>query len=536
MALSVLASVKATSTPALADRRGRGYVRPKSPKLGNFNRLYQAIPQFKDRFPDLCSDLANSPPIPSITLDLKGLGLIKIDDDILQGVSPGCQQIDGATTTDDDSPARDSILSADVAGSSRDSTPASTPATPGGRGAKGRLTCELEHTPVIANSENEDDVQQRNVGIGVQATQQKHITDQETFFPPFIPPVIANPNEPVYLAQLQREERIVIAKLAAQHLWSPVAEPFGVCWDINGDFFPGYHQPIIINPWVQRKPGQIYLKPVSKNSIDVLYRVDKQTQLRIAKAKMDASYVVDSLLRASSSLPALEPIHVFVDLSNIIIGFYNCLKAKRGVAANKRVQAPPFFYEAFATILERSRPCAKRIVAGSKRPRSAYDGYMIEAEQCGYEMNILQRVTGRKITAAERARATNLFDATAEDSDDYGPWCPPMRHREQGVDEILHMKMLQSIVDAPRPGTMVLATGDAAEAEFSDGFLSNVERALKQGWNVELIGWYNNISSAWRNKAFEQRWASGQFRVIELDDVVEELIGWYLRPGDKATL
>ena len=533
MALSVLASVKPASAPVLANRRGRGHARPKSPKLGNFTRLYQVLPRFKDKLPDPRLDSADSPPVQSVALDLKGVGLGKIDDGLLNSLSPDCQQIDVATT-DDDSPARDSFLSADAVGSSRDSTPASTPATPGGRGAQDKLTCELEQTPVIANSENEDDVQQQNVGI--QALQEKHPLYQNATYPTFTPPVIANPNEPVYLAQLQREERIIIAKLAAQHLWSPVADPFSVCWDTNGDFFLGHHQPVIPSPWVQQKPGQIFLKPVSKHSIDVLYRVDKQTQIRIAKAKMDPSYVVDSLLRAVPSLPSLEPIHVFVDLSNIIIGFYNCIKAKRGVSATKRVQAPPFFFEAFATIIERARPCAKRIVVGSKRPRSAYEGYMLEAETCGYEMNILQRVAGRKITAAERARATNLFDATAEDSDDYGPWCPPLRHREQGVDEILHMKMLQSIVDAPRPGTMVLATGDAAEAEFSDGFLSNVERALKQGWNVELIGWYNNISSAWRNKAFEQRWDSGQFRVIEIDDVVEELLGWYLRPGDSATL
>lgn len=526
MASSVLASTKSTSV--LADRRGRGYTRPKSPKLGNFTRVYQAIPRFKDKFPDLDLSPAKSSPTRSPVLALQGVDLTKIDPGNLPGLSPGTDQSD-ATTTDDDSPARDSILSAGAAGSTRDSTPATSPATPTVKSIR-----ELELSPLIANSETEDVFQQQVPGVQVTAV--KHTTYQEACFPPFTTPVIANPGEPVYLCQLQRQERITIARLAAKHLWSPFADPFSVTWDINGDFFLGHHQPIIINGWAQQKPGQVYLKPVSKYSIDVLYRVDKQTQIKIAKAKMDSSYVVDSLLRAAPSLPAYEPIHVFVDLSNIVIGFYNCLKKKRGVSPTERVQAPPFFYEAFATILERSRPCAKRIVVGSKRPRSAYEDYMLEAEQCGYEMNILQRVAGRKITAAERARATNLFDATAEDTDDYGPWCPPLRHREQGVDEILHMKMLQSIVDAPRPATMVLATGDAAEAEFSDGFLSNVERALKQGWNVELLGWRNNISSAWRNKAFEKKWETGQFRVVELDGIAEELLGMYLRPGERAIL
>ncbi|ROW07431.1 hypothetical protein VMCG_03731 [Cytospora schulzeri] len=526
MATSILASTKSTSV--LADRRGRGYARPQSPKLGNFTRVYQAIPRFKDKFPDLDLSPAIPPPNLSPVLALKGIDVAKIDPGNFPGLSPGYEQLDGVTT-DDDSPARDSILSAGAAGSTRDSTPATSPATP-----IVKSTRELELSPLIANSETEDVFQQQIPGG--QAAGVKHTTYQEACFPPFTTPVIANPGEPLYLCQLQREERITIAKLAAKHLWSPIADPFSVTWDTKGDFFLGHHQPIVVNPWAQQKAGQIYLKPVSKYSIDVLYRVDKQTQIKIAKAKMDPSYVVDGLLRAAPSLPAYEPIHVFVDLSNIVIGFYNCLKKKRGVSPTERVQAPPFFYEAFATVIERSRPCAKRIVVGSKRPRSAYEDYMLEAEQCGYEMNILQRVAGRKVTAAERARATNLFDAFAEDTDDYGPWCPPLRHREQGVDEILQMKMLQSIVDAPRPGTMVLATGDAAEAEFSDGFLRNVERALKQGWNVELLGWRNNISSAWRNRAFEDKWETGQFRVIELDGIAEELLGMYLRTGERAAL
>lgn len=529
MASTILASTKSTSV--FGDRRVRGYVRPKSPKLGNFTRVYQAIPRFKNKISNPDLGYAPSSPTQSPALAFKGVDITKIDSGSLPGLSPSYEQFD-STTTDDDSPTRDSILSVDAAGSTRDSTPATSPATPT---VKSTRKLELKLTPLIVNSEIDDVFQQQIPGV--HAAEVKHTAYQEGCFPSFSAPVIANPDDGVDLSQLQRKERITVAKLAEKQLWSLYADPFNVTWDTNGDFFLGYNQPLIINPWAQPKPGQkLIQKPVSKYSVDVLYRVDKQTQIKIAKAKMDSSYVVDNLLRAAPSLPAYELIHVFVDLSNIVIGFYNCLKKKRGLSPNERIQAPPFFFEAFATILERSRPCAKRIVAGSKRPRSAYEEYMLEAEQCGYEMNILQRVSGRKITAAERARATNLFDAFAEDTDDYGPWCPPLRHREQGVDEILHMKMLQSIVDAPRPGTMVLATGDAAEAEFSDGFLSNVERALKQGWNVELLGWKKNISSAWRNKAFEARWEAGQFRVIELDTIAEELLGMYLRPGENAVL
>jgi hypothetical protein len=99
---------------------------------------------------------------------------------------------------------------------------------------------------------------------------------------------------------------------------------------------------------------------------------------------------------------------------------------------------------------------------------------------------------------------------------------------EQGVDEILHMKMLESIVDTAHPSTMVLATGDAAEAEYSSGFLRNVERALEKGWKVELVAWRASMSYSYRSKEFVEKW-KGKFMVLELDDFAECLLGDYVR-------
>jgi hypothetical protein len=94
---------------------------------------------------------------------------------------------------------------------------------------------------------------------------------------------------------------------------------------------------------------------------------------------------------------------------------------------------------------------------------------------------------------------------------------------EQGVDEILHLKMCQSIIDVEEPTTIVLATGDGAEAEHSDGFLAHVERALKKGWKVELLSWRQQLNGGYKNKKFRTKWA-GQFSVIELDDYLESLM------------
>lgn len=83
--------------------------------------------------------------------------------------------------------------------------------------------------------------------------------------------------------------------------------------------------------------------------------------------------------------------------------------------------------------------------------------------------------------------------------------------------------MMESIVDVKEPSTMVLATGDAAEAEYSHGFLKMVERALEKGWKVELVSFKQNTSGAYRRNDFRSKWGK-MFRVIELDEYTEELI------------
>lgn len=554
MAISILASAKTASG---VDRRAhRIGPRPRSPKLGNFARLFQTITDLKSDESD--SDKADSPgriflpPVSShatvggpTSSPLLGMGLTSITDNLARPQIQGPEHpaIVG-TITDDDSPARDTPMSADIASFSRDTTPTSaSPVTPAEAELSPKLNIKsllIGSTPEIYSSDDSADPFCDQ--IHAVHAQEKHAEFQKFVFPAAAPLKILNPNDN-HLGKLQHKERIALAQLATKQLMSPVAEPLILPWDINGDFLPGHYQPTVNSPWAPQKPGYHYLKAVSRNSIDPLYRVDKATQLNILKAKLDERFAEDSMMRSHPQISqSQEPIHVFVDLSNIVIGYYDCMKAKRGVSNNYRVQAPPFFFEAFALVLERYRPCAKRAVVGSLKPASQHPDYMKEAESCGYDMNILQRVTGPKPKTNPHITKMPMpaSGALDEESDDYGPWCPPiqvaMKHREQGVDEILHLKMVQSILDAPRPGTMVLATGDAAEAEFSDGFLSNVERALERGWNVELVGWRRNISGAWRNQAFLAKWAVGQFRLIELDDFAEELLGFWLRPGQRGSL
>ncbi|OBT54793.1 hypothetical protein VE04_04136 [Pseudogymnoascus sp. 24MN13] len=272
----------------------------------------------------------------------------------------------------------------------------------------------------------------------------------------------------------------------------------------------------------------------------LLYASHDTKKLRIAEKLMlrfgpTSSTIEGDLIRAMDHVGGNERpdgIHVFVDSSNIAIGFAEALKRARGIDKNEFTKLPPLAYHSLALIMERGRGVAKRVLVGSSRDNVRLD-YMYEAAQCGYEVSALERVEKfkeakesdiEKYKRLGRANGNN----TSSGSGGEAPLNAFKTVTEQGVDEILHMKMLESMVDTDYPSTMVVATGDAAVAEYSSGFLRNVERALERGWKVELVAWKRSISYAYRDKAFAKKWA-GQFTIVELDDFQEELLGIYTK-------
>ncbi len=217
---------------------------------------------------------------------------------------------------------------------------------------------------------------------------------------------------------------------------------------------------------------------------------------------------------------------MFIDFSNISIGFHDCLKVARGIPISNRVRRVPLNFHNLSLVLERGRPAAKRVLCGSERT-SAVD----QAEACGYEANVLDRVHKVKTPASRKKyypgpngggynSASGISHGETSGSE---TTATAYKWSEQAVDEILHLKMSHSILDAEKPSTMVLATGDAAEAEYSDGFLRMVERALRVGWSVELISFRLNTSNLYKRKDFRQKWGP-MFKWIPLDDFVESLI------------
>ncbi|KAI1469223.1 uncharacterized protein F4812DRAFT_322956 [Daldinia caldariorum] len=231
-----------------------------------------------------------------------------------------------------------------------------------------------------------------------------------------------------------------------------------------------------------------------------------------------------------SPLEAETNVHIFVDMSNIFIGFCESYKLSKQIPLTRKISIPPFSFKTLALVMERARDVQKRVLAGSiygvasNNPRASWPAYFLEAEQLNYKMNVFSRVRKRKIspnkTKGRGRTPTERPDEIGEISDDF---TYEVRNGEQGVDENLHLNMMDSMWDnMSHPGTMVLATGDAAEAEFSGGFLQYAIRALEKGWKLELVTWKRPLSSAWTDPKFIKKYGN-QFSIIFLDDFLEEL-------------
>jgi hypothetical protein len=215
-------------------------------------------------------------------------------------------------------------------------------------------------------------------------------------------------------------------------------------------------------------------------------------------------------------------IHIFVDISNITIGFHDTLKLSRGMSLESRLRRVPMSFHNFSLVLERGRPAAKRVLVGSDKIPAIQ-----AARAIGYETNILERVHKAKEMTPRQKRFRNNGNTSGGNDYTSGSETPampaPEKWVEQAVDEILHLKILESLIDSDKPSTIVLATGDAAEAEYSGGFMKMVERALAKGWMVELVSFQLNTSNAYKRREFRNRWGA-MFKWVLLDEYVELMI------------
>ena len=220
-------------------------------------------------------------------------------------------------------------------------------------------------------------------------------------------------------------------------------------------------------------------------------------------------------------------------------------------------------HAALALILERGRSVTRRVLVASSPLYQPVE----PASQLGYEVHVYARVpdtgdgpdkvssqrsrhsrgrsggSGSSWNAAkEYARRSSSGVALATDSSEPGTSSGSVpsanhsrsaqvsgrvRYREQGVDELLQLKLLQvvSSVDVSPPGsTIVLATGDGNVSQFNEeGFRGCVRTALKKGWRVELYAWEAGLSRSWVREFAEGPWAN-RFRIIPIDGFGGDLL------------
>ncbi|KAF2800564.1 hypothetical protein K505DRAFT_263517 [Melanomma pulvis-pyrius CBS 109.77] len=284
------------------------------------------------------------------------------------------------------------------------------------------------------------------------------------------------------------------------------------------------HQPSII---ISREPKVLHIRS----------RVDRHFQFLhhlMREFPEDVPWLL-SPMQLCNEKSSTVGIHVFVDSSNIMIGFNDTLRGYRTHGFH-------LSFDSLVLLMERRRPVAKRVYAGSHResaPLPHVTKLVEMSKAIGYENLVKEQVLIRREDSEKKkffksvkkmgwTKAAQLHSGSVDgDSDPEMETVPATpsapKWVEQGVDEILHLKMCQSIIDTEVPTTMVLATGDGAEAEHSDGFLAHVERALRKGWKVELVCWKQQTNGGYKSKRFRDKWGE-QFKILYLDGYIESLI------------
>ncbi|KAF9218870.1 hypothetical protein BS17DRAFT_770381 [Gyrodon lividus] len=267
-------------------------------------------------------------------------------------------------------------------------------------------------------------------------------------------------------------------------------------------------------------------------------------------------------------------IHVFIDqlrivsirpfsldrISNILIGLLTYHKKHRSLSRRpKRLS-----HAALALLLERGRPITRRCLVTSSPLYQPMDS----AIQLGYDVRIYARVPDNGVAPDRRHPDSGASRSSNWRKSDVGSSAPTsfseahvrgysgenvstdsdrgtgsssrriagssrtttttrVRYREQGVDELLQLKLHQAIAatDPPPPNaTIVLATGDGNVGQFSEeGFLGPARLALHRGWKIELYAWEEGLSRAWKREFSDGPWKD-KFRIIKMEDFAADLL------------
>lgn len=197
------------------------------------------------------------------------------------------------------------------------------------------------------------------------------------------------------------------------------------------------------------------------------------------------------------------PVHVFWDNSNVWGGAQDTSKIKE---PNVPWFALRVYFKNIHMLATQNRDAPTKVMAGSVPPEcEELWGY---ARSIGYDTDLLYRI-----------------------KDSGG------RKTEQAVDEMLHLKMANTVLDFSPPQTMIVLSGDGDKSKFNTSFPTQINRALSRGWDVEIYSWsscynahkYRRLSSAY----------PGKLKIVKFDPYYYQLTfvkgGEYYQVDDAGT-
>ncbi|KAG5930569.1 hypothetical protein E4U42_006657 [Claviceps africana] len=231
----------------------------------------------------------------------------------------------------------------------------------------------------------------------------------------------------------------------------------------------------------------------------------------------------DISIEAHDHSVALNGIHIFLDMSNINISFQHALRQKYSLKDHSRFfPLPQLNLEFLTEILVRNRRTVALNAGCSVLPDRQEPRFIQELRKLGYRVDLRER------RLIPESRAPNTYMSRGRNgggsSDRPAALHTVARFMEDLVDETLQTRIAESVMEYfEKPGTLVLATGDAQPAKYSDGFFTYAERALRMGWHVEVVSWNLSLSSRWRKSGLMEKWGN-RFRLIRLDDFLDELL------------
>lgn len=152
--------------------------------------------------------------------------------------------------------------------------------------------------------------------------------------------------------------------------------------------------------------------------------------------------------------------HIFIDNSNIFGGAQRAALTIEPGALRESIR---IYYRNLFQFIEGNHNVETRVLAGSVPPGN--DNLWNYARNSGYNTDLLKKV----------------------EKDDG-------RLGEQAVDEILHLKIANVLLDYKGSHNLILATGDGRTSKYGTSFAHQATRALKEGWNVEIWSWKDQLS------------------------------------------